>query len=65
MHNRPLSHIRVLDFGHYLAGPLVGMMLADFGAAAMGISGETLKPLELATARSPSVRMLQLMLAPV
>ena len=29
---RPLSHIRVLDFGHYLAGPLVGMMLADMGA---------------------------------
>src|SRR6056297_1623090 len=29
---RPLSHIRVLDFGHYIAGPLVGMMLADLGA---------------------------------
>lgn len=30
--NRPLSHLRVLDFGQYLAGPLVGMMLADMGA---------------------------------
>ncbi len=29
---RPLSATRVLDFGQYLAGPLVGMMLADFGA---------------------------------
>ena len=29
---RPLSGVRVLDFGHYLAGPLVGMMLADMGA---------------------------------
>jgi crotonobetainyl-CoA:carnitine CoA-transferase CaiB-like acyl-CoA transferase len=29
---RPLNHIRVLDFGHYLAGPMVGMMLADLGA---------------------------------
>jgi crotonobetainyl-CoA:carnitine CoA-transferase CaiB-like acyl-CoA transferase len=30
--DRPLADIRVLDFGQYLAGPLVGMMLADFGA---------------------------------
>ncbi|MEM8775004.1 MAG: CoA transferase [Pseudomonadota bacterium] len=34
---RPLSHIRVLDFGQYLAGPLVGMMLADFGAEVIRI----------------------------
>lgn len=32
MPDRPLSHIRVLDFGQYLAAPLVGMMLADMGA---------------------------------
>lgn len=29
---RPLAGTRVLDFGHYVAGPLVGMMLADMGA---------------------------------
>lgn len=34
---RPLSHVRVLDFGHYLAGPLVGMMLADLGAEVIRI----------------------------
>lgn len=32
MTDRPLDHIRVLDFGQYLAGPLVGMLLADMGA---------------------------------
>ncbi|MEZ5789923.1 MAG: CoA transferase [Nitratireductor sp.] len=37
MINRPLSHIRVLDFGHYLAGPMVGMMLADMGAEVIRI----------------------------
>lgn len=34
---RPLSHIRVLDFGQYLAGPLVGMILADMGAEVIRI----------------------------
>ena len=34
---RPLSHLRVLDFGHYLAGPMVGMMLADLGAEVIRI----------------------------
>ncbi|MES2719358.1 MAG: CoA transferase [Pseudomonadota bacterium] len=28
----PLSGLRVLDFGHYLAGPLAGLFLADQGA---------------------------------
>lgn len=37
MAHRPLSHLRVLDFGHYLAGPMVGMMLADMGAEVIRI----------------------------
>ncbi|MEN8983377.1 MAG: CoA transferase [Planktotalea arctica] len=37
MTDRPLSHLRILDFGHYLAGPLVGMMLADLGAEVIRI----------------------------
>ena len=30
--DRPLSGIKVIDFGHYIAGPAAAMMLADFGA---------------------------------
>ena len=30
--NRPLSGIRVIDFGQYIAGPAFGMILADQGA---------------------------------
>lgn len=37
MEERPLSGVRVLDFGHYLAGPLTGMMLADMGAEVIRI----------------------------
>lgn len=37
MTRRPLEHIRVLDFGQYLAGPLVGMILADMGAEVIRI----------------------------
>lgn len=37
MSERPLADIRVLDFGHYLAAPLVGMMLADLGAEVIRI----------------------------
>lgn len=28
----PLTGVRVVDFGHYIAGPLAGMLLADQGA---------------------------------
>ena len=28
----PLAGVRVVDFGHYMAGPLAGMLLADQGA---------------------------------
>ncbi len=34
---RPLSGIRVIDFGQYLAGPAVSMMLADQGAEVIRI----------------------------
>ena len=31
-HTGPLLGLKVIDFGHYYAGPMVGMMLADQGA---------------------------------
>ena len=34
----PLAGLRVIDFGHYLAGPLAGMLLADQGAEVIKVA---------------------------
>ncbi len=34
----PLAGIRIIDFGHYIAGPLTGMLLADQGAEVIKIN---------------------------
>ncbi len=33
----PLSNVKVVDFGQYIAGPAVSMILADFGATVVHI----------------------------
>ena len=35
---RALEGVRVLDFGHYLAGPLCGLLLAEQGADVVHVS---------------------------
>ncbi|PLP56294.1 carnitine dehydratase [Mesorhizobium loti] len=38
MPTQPLAGYTVVDFGHYIAGPAVAMMLADFGADVVSIT---------------------------
>ena len=33
----PLSGVKVVDFGQYMAGPAVAMILADFGATVVHV----------------------------
>lgn len=49
----PLAGIRVVDFGHHLAGPLAGMLLADQGATVIKVQ----RP-DDARSREPVARML-------
>ena len=50
----PLAGIRVVDFGHYLAGPLAGMLLADQGAE--GDQGRPARPPLLRHARGGGIQ---------
>ena len=34
----PLAGYQILDFGHYIAGPAVAMILADLGADVISIT---------------------------
>ncbi|MFP3398771.1 CoA transferase, partial [Brevibacterium sp. SIMBA_078] len=36
-HELPLVGVKVIDFGQYIAGPAVGMMLGDLGATVVHI----------------------------
>ncbi|WP_419902286.1 CoA transferase [Kiloniella sp.] len=53
MTQRPLSGYRVIDFGQYIAGPAVAMMLADQGAEVIRID-----PLDGPKWNSPAARVL-------
>lgn len=51
--NAPLAGIRVVDFGHYIAGPLAGMLLADQGASVVKVQ----RP-DCGISHEPAARML-------
>ena len=40
----PLNGVQVIDFGHKLAGPIVGMILADLGATVIKINSPHAEP---------------------
>ena len=44
---RPLRDLRVLEFSHHLAGPAVGMILADLGAEVIKVARPGLQPSSL------------------
>ena len=58
----PLEGCRVIDFGHYFAGPLAGMLLADQGAEVVKIDrpGQKQTPLPLDTVFNRGKQRLQL-----
>ncbi len=43
MNNLPLSGVQVIDFGHKIAGPTVGMILADLGATVIKVNAPNSK----------------------